>query len=118
MSQFLLCRTEKDLGKYGIKISRNVLNKDLLYKVKEIYFPNDSDEKIWNIENIHDITNDFYANKNIIYDIFNLSDEMIFGYGCDYMNLEAIDSYDDFCKTIEKSLEDKNYELYLRIINK
>jgi len=118
LSQFLLCRTDKDLGKYGIKISQNVFNKDLLYKVKQMYFPNDLDEKIWNIEKIHDITNDFLINKNIIYDIYNLSDEMIFWYGSDYLDLDVIDSYDDFCYMIEKNMEDISCELYLRVLNK
>lgn len=117
MSQFLLCRTDKDLSKYGTNISYNVLNKDLLDKVKQMYFPNDLDEKIWSIEKIHDIINDYFINKNIIYDIFNLSDEMIFWYGSDYLELDVIDSYDDFCNIIKKNLEDNSYELYLRVIN-
>lgn len=118
MSQFLLCKTDKDLGKYGIRISHCFTNSNLLYRVKQVYFPYESDRKIWSIENINDVINDFDNKNNILFEIYNISDEMIFWYGLDFSDLNDIYSYEELNKTIEMNLNNSCFELYIRAFNK
>ena len=74
MSQFLICKSEDNLSKYGIRLQDTSSNIDLYYAVANQYTPNENINNIWVIDKIHDMINQLQNNLYEIQEIASKSE--------------------------------------------
>ena len=91
MSQFLICRSKHQMTKYAVKFVDIVTNKVLYMQVIDKYMQGDDIEKIWVVDTIHDMVNDLTHNIEIIEEIGQKSEVMVFWYGTDFEELDKSD---------------------------
>ncbi|MGN0497338.1 MAG: hypothetical protein ACI4GW_14025 [Lachnospiraceae bacterium] len=115
MSQFLICKSNEKLTKYGKKIDDVMLNKDLYMKVIKKYMYNVNANNIWVVEKIHDILNVFEYGINIVEEISRKSELMIFWYGSDFEDLDIIDSRQMLMKYLEDNIDSPCLEIDLYV---
>ena len=113
MSQFLICKTEKDLSNYGKKIDDTILNYDLFSKVINQYAMNEKADAIWIIENIHEMVNQLQKHMEIIEEIISKSDVMIFWYGSDFQELEVVNSRCELVDYLKNNVDNPCFEIDL-----
>lgn len=113
MSQFLICKAEKDLSNYGKKINEIILNHDLFSKVINQYIMEENADAIWIIENIHEMVDQLEKHMEIIEEIISKSDVMIFWYGSDFQELEVVNSRFELLDYLKQNVANPCFEIYL-----
>lgn len=113
MSQFLICKAEKDLSNYGKKINDIILNHDLFSKVINQYIMEENADAIWIIENIHEMVNQLDTHMEIIEEIISKSDVMIFWYGSDFQELEVVNSRFELLDYLKQNVDNPCFEIDL-----
>ena len=113
MSQFLICKSKNEMTKYGIRLQEVEFNKDLYLRVINKYMPDVSGDEVWVIENIHNLLNALEYNLNYIEEICRNSELMVFWYGCDYDELERIDSRQMLMDYLKDNISNSCLEIYL-----
>lgn len=113
MSQFLICKAEKDLSNYGKKINDIILNHDLFSKVINQYIMEENADAIWIIENIHEMVNQLDTHMEIIEEIIFKSDVMIFWYGSDFQELEVVNSRFELLDYLKQNVDNPCLEIDL-----
>lgn len=113
MSQFLICKTKKDLSNYGKKIDDIILNHDLFSKVINQYVMAEKADAIWIIENIHEMVNQLEKHMEIIEEIISKSDVMIFWYGSDFQELEVVNSRFELLDYLKHNVDNPCFEIDL-----
>lgn len=113
MSQFLICKAEKDLSNYGKKINDIILNHDLFSKVINQYIMEENADAIWIIENIHEMVNQLDTHMEIIEEIIFKSDVMIFWYGSDFQELEVVNSRFELLDYLKQNVDNPCFEIDL-----
>lgn len=113
MSQFLICKAEKDLSNYGKRIDDTIINYDLFSKVINQYAMNEKADAIWIIENIHKMVNQLQKHMEIIEEIIYKSDVMIFWYGSDFQELEVVNSRCELLDYLKHNVDNPCFEIDL-----
>ncbi len=112
MSQFLICKSKRDLSAFGVPLSKCVHNKSLYNNVVDYYLEGVTDN-IWVIEKICDWIYDINNYIEHIRTIARKSDVAIFWYGSEFADLDRVYSLDELMEYIKKESFDSNIELYL-----
>lgn len=125
MSQFLLCKSNDSLENYsGKKVDNYQYNKQLLQEVIKEYFCEDDLSCLWIIEKVHHYCDDaqLYGFSrdaklyNILCELYEHCDDMIFWYSSDYKDLEQIHTKNEMLENVNNCLNDSCCEIYLRVI--
>ena len=93
----------------------NDINYNLYMQVIDKYMQGDV-EKIWVVENIHDMIDDLEQNLNIIDEICQKSELMVFWYGTDFEDLDEIFSRQHLMSYLKENINNPCLEIYL-IVN-
>lgn len=124
MSQFMMCKAEFDLSKYGGKLlSLCDMNNMLFSSVLKRYFAVKEYSNIWIIEDIHDycdkvIDNKSFNNSKLFYmldNIYDLCDWILLWYGSEYDDLDEVYSKDEFITYIQQCVKNPCCELYVKV---
>lgn len=115
LSQFLICKSEHQLTRYGVKFEDLQTNKDLYMQVIDKYMHHDDVKKIWVVDKIHDMVDDLTNNLNSIEEICQKSEEMVFWYGTDFEELDKISSRYQFMNYLKQNINNPCPELYLYV---
>lgn len=115
MSQFLICKSEGNLSKYGIRLQDTSSNIDLYYKVINQYVPKENVNNIWIIDKIHDMINQLQNNLHEIQEIASKSEWMIFGYGSDFDELDVISSEQELMDYLKCNITNPCLEIYFYV---
>lgn len=115
LSQFLICKSEQQMTKYSMKIEDIETNRNLYMQVIDKYMQGDV-EKIWVVENIHDMIDDLEQNLNLIDEICQKSELMVFWYGTDFEDLDEIFSRQHLISYLKENINNPCLEIYL-IVN-
>lgn len=117
MSQFLLCQSEINLCKYGTKMNEVVSNKELYTNVIHMYFDEEANDSIWVINKVQDCFGNIKYDSNELDELYLCCKKMVFWYGNDYLNLDVIDSLDEFNGYFAEMCETPCTEIYLMALN-
>lgn len=115
MSQFLICKSDDNLSKYGIRLQDTSSNIDLYYAVINQYAPKEKVNNIWVIDKIHDMINQLRCNLHEIQEIASKSEWMIFWYGSDFDELDVISSEQELMDYLKCNITNPNLEIYLYV---
>lgn len=115
MSQFLICKSEHNLSKYGIRLQDTSSNIDLYYKVINQYVPKEDVNNIWVIDKIHNMINQLQNNLHEIQEIASKSEWMIFWYGSDFDELDVISSEQELMGYLKRNITNPCLEIYLYV---
>jgi len=128
MSQFMLCKTSRNLVEQGcVKISDSKLNKEFLAKAAKEVFACDTLHDIWEVSNIDDliiqcqrqiVDHSFEITElySLLSSLFDLSDTLALWYSDEYQDLDYVYSKEQFLGSVKESVMDSMCECYLYAI--
>lgn len=123
MSQFMICKANFDLKKYGGRsLILNEKKDEFFFRVLREHNIKEYDN-VWIIGNIDDYCseqlhyNDFFVSKFYYFlnDLYDLCEWMILWYGNEYGNLDEVYAKDEFINYIQRCMEVPACELYVRV---
>ncbi len=100
---------------YGSQLNYIVLNKALYNEVIKKYMYNENIDNIWVIDEIHDMINMLDCNLDIIEEISQKSELMIFWYGSEYEELDRVDSVQSLMNYLMNNIDNPCLEIYLYV---
>lgn len=113
LSQFLICKSEYQMTNYGVKFENVETNKNLYMRVINKYMQDDDLDKIWIVDNIHEMVDDLSKNLNFIEEISRKSEVMVFWYGTDFEELDKIYSRKQLMNYLKENIDNPCLEINL-----
>ena len=114
LSQFLICKSQHQMTKYGVKIEDIETNKSMYMQAIDKYMQGNV-EKIWVVNNIHDMIDNLAQNLNIIDEISRKSEVMVFWYGTDFEELDLFNSRQQLMNYLQENINNPCLEIYLYV---
>ena len=117
MTQFMICKSKFDLGRYGKRLTGDAANAEWLIAVAKHYFHPFAIDEVWNIERIDEYCADprLYRDRlvHIIDDLYGRSEMMVLWYSNDYIDLDVVATREDLMDFITREPADYPFELYI-----
>ena len=123
MSQYMMCKSNYDLSKYGRKLLGKSESNKVFLSVLNEYYPKERDNNIWIIDNIDVFCNEvinedmFFSSEVycLLNRIYDLCEWIILWYGGEYNDLDVIYTKDELMKYVQHCIEKPCCELYVRL---